>query len=188
MKDIEKFIKENKEAFDSYQPGNRVLQNLEKEFCNPAEKRVIVRRMPWLKWSAAAAVIVFIVVGVLYFSSSETNYAPAVASNNTEIPPEYAEEVYHFTRLIEIKHQELKKIRKDEPELYKKFSADITRLDSSYQVLKKDLPGNPNEELVLSAMIENLRIQIDLLNEQLTIIKKIKETKKNNHEKIYKST
>jgi hypothetical protein len=188
MKDIEKFIRENKEAFDSYQPGERVLKNLEKEFCDPEAKGGVVRTMPWLKWSAAAAVIIFIAAGVVYFSSSERNYAPAVAANTAEIPPEYAEEVYHFTRLIELKHQELKKIRKVEPELYKKFSADITRLDSSYQVLKKDLPGNPNEELVLSAMIENLRIQIDLLNEQLTIIKKIKEVKNSNHEKIYKST
>ena len=188
MKDIEKFIKENREAFDSYEPGDRVLKNLEKEFCAPAGSSGIIRSIPWLKWSAAAAVIIFIAAGVIYFSSSEKNYAPEVASNSTDIPAEYAEEVYHFTRLIELKHKELKKIRKDEPELYKKFSADITRLDSSYQVLKEDLRGNPNEELVLSAMIENLRIQIDLLNEQLTIIKKIKETKKNNHEKIYKST
>ena len=55
-------------------------------------------------------------------------------------------------------------------------------------MLKSDLPGNPNEELVLGAMIENLRIQIDLLNEQLTIIKKIKESKNTKNEKIYKST
>ena len=188
MKDIEKFVRENREAFDSYQPGDRVLNNLEKVFCAPTAKTGIVRKMPWLKWSAAAAILIFITSGVVYFSSSNSASSEMSTAKHADIPAEYAEEVYHFTRLIEIKHQELKKIRKDEPELYRKFSADITRLDSSYQVLKQELPGNPNEELLLGAMIENLRIQIDLLNEQLTIIKKIKDTKKINHEKIYKST
>ena len=188
MKDIEKFIKENREAFDSYEPGERVLKNLGKEFCVPSAKTGSVRKLPWLKWSAAAAVLIFVAAGVVYFFSNNKDRPEVIAAKNADIPAEYAEEVYHFTRLIELKHQELKKIRKDEPELYKKFAADITRLDSSYQMLKKGLPGNPNEELVLSAMIENLRIQIDLLNEQLTIIKKIKETKNNNYEKVYKST
>ena len=106
----------------------------------------------------------------------------------TDIPSAYAEEVYHFTRLIELKHKELNKLKKAEPALYKRFSAEISKLDSSYQMLKHELPGNPNEEMVLAAMIDNLRIQIDLLNEQLHIIKKIKETKNNTHEKIYKSS
>ncbi len=141
-----------------------------------------------MKWSAVAAVVLFISAGIFYFSQTNDGNKKAAVAEANEIPEEYAEEVYHFTRLIELKHKELSKIRNEEPELYKKFSADITRLDSSYQMLKKELPGNPNEELVLAAMIENLRIQIDLLNEQLIIIKKIRQTKNTDHEKIYKST
>ena len=66
MKDIEKFIRENREAFDSYEPGERVLKNLGKEFCPPPGTTVTVRKLPWLKWSAAAAILIFVTAGVVY--------------------------------------------------------------------------------------------------------------------------
>jgi len=37
---------------------------------------------------------------------------------------DYKQETYYYTKLIEIKHNELKKLEKDEPLLYKKFSGD----------------------------------------------------------------
>jgi hypothetical protein len=43
--------------------------------------------------------------------------------------------------------------------------------------LKDQLPKNPNQEELLKAMIQNLQWQIDLLNQQLNIIQKIKEAK-----------
>jgi len=39
------------------------------------------------------------------------------------------------------------------------------------------LPVNPNKEELLQAMIYNLQLQIDLLNQQLNIIQKIKQAK-----------
>jgi hypothetical protein len=187
MKDIEQFIKDNRDEFDSYQPGSRVWKNLQKQFPETDAKKPVINMMTWMKWSAAAAVILLLGPGVYYFSDSGKKENQASTYEVTDIPDEYAEEVYHFSRLIELKHKELNKIRKEEPELYRKFSADILRLDSSYQMLKKELPGNPNEEMILAAMIENLRIQTDLLNEQLLIIRKIKQNKKHSNEKLYKS-
>jgi phage shock protein A len=71
----------------------------------------------------------------------------------------------------------LKAIKTDEPFLYKKFSFDIKRLDSTYTLLKQQLPVNPNKEELLEAMIYNLQLQIELLNQQLNIIQKIKQSK-----------
>ena len=188
MKNIEDFIKNNREAFDSYEPGERVWKALESKFPESKRRTPGMTTIAWIRWSAAAAVILFLGAGIYYFSRPEAQLSPVVVLQHNDIPPEYAEEVYHFTRLIGIKQKELNKIKKQEPELYRKFSTDIGRLDSSYQMLKTELPGNPNEELVLEAMIENLRIQIDLLNEQLFIIQKIKQTKNSDNENKNKST
>jgi len=98
-----------------------------------------------------------------------------------------SEEMYHYTKLIEIKHNELKKLEKDEPLLYKKFSGDVHNLDSVYHSLQKQLPKNSNREQVLEAMIQNLKLQIELLNHQLDIIKQINNSKKSEYEKAYKS-
>lgn len=99
----------------------------------------------------------------------------------------YAQETYYYAKLIEIKHNELKKLEKDEPLLYKKFSGDVHKLDSVYHSLQKQLPKNSNREEVLEAMIQNLKLQIELLNHQLDIIKQINHSKKSEYEKAYKS-
>jgi len=96
-------------------------------------------------------------------------------------------EMFYYAKLIELKHEELKTLEKDEPLLYRQFSGDVQKLDSVYHSLKTQLPNNSNREQVIEAMISNLQLQIGLLNKQLDIIKKIKHTKKSAYEKAYKS-
>ncbi len=98
------------------------------------------------------------------------------------------EEMYHYAKLVEIKHKELKTIEKDEPLLYKKFSMDVDKLDSAYHALQNRLPKNPNREQILEAMLQNLQLQMGLLNHQLDIIKQINHSKKTEYEKAYKTT
>ena len=68
----------------------------------------------------------------------------------------YDQEMYYYTKLIELKHNELKKVEKDEPLLYKEFSGDVKKLDSVYQILRNQLPNNPNRAQLIEAMIQNL--------------------------------
>jgi hypothetical protein len=96
-------------------------------------------------------------------------------------------EMFYYAKLIELKHEELKTLERDEPLLYRQFSGDVQKLDSVYHSLKTQLPNNSNREQVIEAMISNLQLQIGLLNKQLDIIKKIKHSKKSAYEKAYKS-
>ena len=89
--------------------------------------------------------------------------------------------------MIELKQNELKQIEKEHPELYTQFVKDIHKLDSSYQLLRAELPANPDPETLLEAMLQNLRLQADLLNQQLIIIKQIKQNKTSSHEKDTRS-
>jgi hypothetical protein len=98
------------------------------------------------------------------------------------------EEMYHYARLVEIKHNQLKAIEKDEPLLYRQFASDVSKLDSVYHNLQGQLPKNPNREQLLEAMLQNLQLQMQLLNHQLDIIKQINHSKKTEYEKAYKTT
>ena len=89
--------------------------------------------------------------------------------------------------MIQVKQSELKKIQADQPRLYQEFSKDIERLDSSYNTLKFQLPKNPNREQLLEAMILNLQLQTELLNQQLQIIQKIKNAKTTKNEDSFKT-
>jgi len=116
--------------------------------------------------------------------------APSKADNEPKAADEESiinEEMKHYARLVELKHEELKTIGKDEPVLYKQFASDAYRLDSVYHNLQKELPKNPNKEQLLEAMLQNLQLQMGLLNHQLDIIKQINHSKQKAYEKAYKT-
>jgi hypothetical protein len=193
---LEKFMRDNREQFDSEEPRAQVWASLENQLA-PADKKGKVLAMKFLRLGVAAAVLVLAGIGVFYLAFDKKGVDPAVVATTPsgttpavtedkmleEINPTYAKEVYHFTQLIELKQTELKQIEKDNPELYKQFISDINKLDSSYYALKNELPVNPNREQLLEAMIQNLRLQTDLLNQQLNIIKQIKQSKSKTNEK-----
>jgi hypothetical protein len=190
---LEKFIRDNREEFDGDDPNPQLWKKLKTQLeADPSDKKIY--RMAILRWTAVAAVTVLITVGAFYFLSKSNDNTLASNPSNAQtneiikaINPDYAKEVYHFTQLIELKQTELKKIEREQPELYKEFITDITILDSSYNALKKELPQNPNREQLLEAMIDNLQMQTDLLNHQLLIIKKIKQAKKPSNENTSRS-
>lgn len=205
-KSLEQFIRDNRNQFDTEEPGEQVWEKLEEQLTDknqanqkqtPKGPKIILFTI--LRWSAAAAIIILAGIGIFSLLNnrpgSDVVQQPAKTDTPAindpilkEINPGYAKEVYHFTQLIELKQNELKEIEKENPNLYKKFVADIDKLDSSYNALKKELPANPNREQLLAAMIENLRLQTEILNQQLSIINQIKASKRNNNESNFKKT
>jgi hypothetical protein len=186
---LEQFIRENREHFDGDEPNPNVWNNVCRQIKQPHSKSI---RMNLLRWSVAAAIVAVIGLTIFYMvipgkineNTTGQGKEIATASNDilNDINPTYAKEVYHFTQLIELKQSELRQIGKENPELYRQFITDINKLDSSYNALKKELPANPNREQLLEAMIENLHLQAELLNQQLQIIKTIKQSKSKNNE------
>ncbi|HMF70288.1 MAG TPA: hypothetical protein VK616_02375 [Flavitalea sp.] len=197
-KRLEDFINENREQFDTDEPAPHVWKNIEKDLVG-AEKKTFFKIPSFQRWVAAAAVVISISTGAYFILSPKNNVADLSNNNGPDQPaatqkdildqinPTYAKEVYHFTQLIELKQNELKLIEKDQPELYRQFMSDITQLDSSYNSLQKELPANPNREQLLEAMIQNLQLQTELLNQQLRVIKQIKQSKSKTNESNSKS-
>lgn len=131
-----------------------------------------------LNWRIAASIALLIGLGWMGYRINQ-NYgvteAPEVALTN----PGYAKQMTQYTQLIDNKRAELRQMTESDPALYKEFAVELDQLERSYQNLKADLPKNPNQETVIQAMIQNLQWQIDLLNQQLDILQRIKN--KNNH-------
>lgn len=190
---LERFVRDNRNSFDSDSPSPDVWQRIEKQL---QEKRSApVRRLKhkWLAIAASVALVISVATVWLVMKNPDTagntvavtdratspaaTDQPAKTDDIAAIDPEYARQVAQFAVLIDQKQDELKSLQKDNPGLYQKFSRDIERLDSTYNVLKHQLPVNPNKEELLQAMIYNLQLQIDLLNQQLDIIQKIKTSK-----------
>ncbi len=185
---IERFIRDNREAFDNMIPDPS-LWNKIGEVVGEKKKTTRVISMSWVRWAVAATLFLALAGTLTYmlFFRPVTEKMPLAGHTKTsseaidlvlsQIDPQYAKLISQFMEVIGEKQSELKAIEKDNPELYQKFSGDIQRLDSSYNVLRSTLNANPNTEQLLQAMISNLQMQIDLLNQQLSIIKQVKQPK-----------
>jgi hypothetical protein len=193
MSRLEQFINDHRREFDGEEPDPRIWKRVNDEI-NSKKKPGRVFKLSRLQWSAAAAIIIVIGGSILYMNlnngikppggnTTVGTESPAQSDIISDINPTYAKEVYHFTQLIELKQTQLKQMEKDDPVLYKQFVGDINKLDSSYLKLKEELPSNPNREQLLEAMIQNLQLQTELLNQQLLIIQKIKQSKNESNSK-----
>ncbi len=181
---LKNFISDNRKAFDDEVPADKVWENIEASFTEKKEKQFILA--PLYKWGMAAAAVLLIASGIYFFVIKEPGQKIVTASTQTEIEklaPEYAPQMNQFVKMIDTKQEELKLLAKEQPELYQQFTTAINQLDSSYNTLKNQLSATPNREMLLEAMIQNLQLQLNVLNQQLNIINQIKEQKKYSHEK-----
>lgn len=186
---LEKFIGDNRHEFDAAVPSDKVWENIAAGFGDGKKKKRSILT-PLYRWSIAAAIIISAgLTTFLMLKNNKTADPITVSAKNDSIndinaiAPEYAPEVNEFAKLVILKQEELKALAPEQPELYRKFSTDINQLDSSYKSLKNQLNVSPNHEMLIEAMIQNLQLQLNVLNQQLNIINQIKQSKSNSHEK-----
>jgi hypothetical protein len=186
---LERFIRDNRDAFDHLEPDAALWNKIGEAIAEDKKTTTRVISMSWARWAVAATLFLALAgtltymlflrptSGSLPLAGKTEKRSEAVDLILNQIDPQYGKLVSQFMDVIGTKQAELKKMEKDDPALYQKFSGDIQKLDSSYHVLRSTLNANPNTELLLQAMISNLQLQIDLLNQQLAIIKQIKQPK-----------
>lgn len=182
---LKQFIDEHREAFDDEQPGDAVLKKIQEQL--PGQTPVKKLVFPWRKLAAAAAILLLIATVLYYILPGRAkpdvppvvnNPGPAIEENTDLVDPVFARQFTQYREMIGLQQSELKQLEKEYPQLYHQFVTDMNELDSSYQALKLKLPANPNRELLLEAMLQNLQLQSELLNRQLLIIKEIKQKNK----------
>jgi len=170
-KRLEDFIRDNKKDFDHLEPKASLWDKIEQGL--PQQKREAKTFSLAFVLRVAASVIV--VMGVCFAFYLHNTQKPTISL--AAINPEYAKQQVHYTSVIANQRNELRVIAKSDPELYKEFTTEIAKMDSTYKKLNKDLITSPNQEAVLRAMIRNLQVQTEVLNQQLNVIEQFKEFK-----------
>ena len=185
--DIEKFIRKNRNDFDDENPSGKVWAEIEKTLPKKKEaKRFTIRDI--YKWSAVAAIF-FVTLTSAYFIFNK-EYSHEIPNSKTEekepssrfenfnsVSIEFASEFKEASRAVEDRQKELRSAIANDPELYKKFQGDLNTLDSSYRLLREQAGQSMNRDVIIKAMIDNLRMQSELLGRQLMIIHEFKTTK-----------
>jgi hypothetical protein len=179
-KQLEDFIRNNSEQFDDLEPRmelwGRIATELQQQdkISEQAGKREAKTFSLGFVMRVAAVVIMVMGLGFILYVKNEKSGKIDYAAIN----PEYAKQRVEYASLVQAKRTEVKNLTIRNPDLYKEFSADIANMDSTYKKLNHDLATSPNQERVLRAMIRNLQIQTEVLNQQLNVIEQFNEFKK----------
>ncbi len=185
---LEQFIKDNKEAFDSFEPSQELWSKIESKMprfdVQTKQPETLLGRvisfLPSQKyWSVAAGFV--LVLGLGFWLGQRGSIANST-KQISEVNPQVGQMAVQYVSMIETKREEISLLKTQDPELFKRFEAELVELEQNYQNLKTALPQSPNQEITIEAMVQNLQQQIDLLNTQLSIIQRIKTYKKD-HEK-----
>lgn len=173
---LEEFVKANKKEFEVKGPSEQLWERIASEL-DKKEKEQPKKSVRLYSWLSIAAMLV-ISLGI-YFTAS---YKKA---NNTgleiaDVNPAFKNKQVHLASLIEEKKDSLQVYAKDNPELYGKFTDDMSKLSRDYEALKQELQTSPNRADVVKAMMKNLEIQSQLLSQQLGIINQVNQYKKEN--------
>lgn len=175
-KQLEEFIKMNREAFnDMPEPGPELWGRIEKglqqkSVFGPKEAKTF--SLGFVLKLAAAIILLMSIAFLFYLKRQGGNRVDYAAIN-----PEYARQQVQYIALVQEKRVQLKTLGQSNPQLYQEFNNVITQMDSTYISLNKDLAKSPNQERVLQAMIRNLEIQTEVLNQQLEVIRQVDQLK-----------
>ena len=168
MDNLEKFIMENRQDFDSEVPSLEVWSKIDRQL-DKQHRVVKMNRTRRLLSVAAVAAMVFLasVIGFKMGVSSSD------ARSLSDISPEHAEMERFFKDQVREKMAQLASYQQDGF-----VRADIQELDAIYEDLKKELDKSParNEDQVVQAMINNYQTKIDNLEQVLDRVKTTGQT------------
>lgn len=182
---LERFVNTHRDSFDSELPPNSTWDSIDTA---PKQKGKLRAFFTGTRIAASLLVLINATVIIILLQKKPEPVATATPmSSATEQvegnkEPTTEQTLGEIEKSIVVKQAALKEIEKSNPFLYKKFTAALSQLNSAYKDLQKELGDSANKEELLEAMIQNLGLQQDLLNQQLSIYQKVKQQKseKNN--------
>ncbi|MCJ8208277.1 hypothetical protein MUY27_01065 [Mucilaginibacter sp. RS28] len=178
-KRLEDFIRNNQDGFDELEPRAELWDNIEKRLF--AEEQTPKKREAKtfsLGFVLRVAAMIIMVMGIGFVVYLRNEKRPG-GVDLTAINPEYAKQQMHLASLVKEKRSELRTVAQKDPQLYREFSTEIAKMDSTYKKLTNELKTSPNQERVLRAMIRNLQVQTEVLNQQLQVIEQFNQIKNN---------
>ena len=170
MDNLEKYIKEHRAEFDSEEPSKEVWNGISDEINNSETKTI-----PFTSWMWKAAAIVLLATTTILLVDKFQTAAPVLVANEEEVfSEEFLNAEQYYLNQIDDMQTRLMGYSQDEV-VSTQFLEDLAGLDSLYHGLKDEFKANGNNEQIADALIQNLRIRMEIINQQLMILERIKQ-------------
>jgi hypothetical protein len=153
---LEKTIRDNREAFNDKEHSDRLWANINDELSSKGNS------FNWL-WKVAA--MLFFTTSIYLFYQNNRQEENLI-SQKEKISGDFTDiETYYF-QIISEKRDIIYDYDTIGQQLEVDFEQDIQKLDAMYLVLKEEMKSNPSKKVV-EALILNLLVRIDVLNEKI---------------------
>lgn len=153
---LEEFIRRNRGSFDDREPGSKVWKGIEDSL--PAPKRSLWSSV--VLWRAAAMLF----MGLSLYLFLANRIGTKQTSNEVALKEFHDIESFYVQEIAE-KVQLIDQFQDHDGNL-SGFTQDFRQLEAMYVVLKEEMKAHPSRK-VKDALILNLLVRIDLLNQQL---------------------
>lgn len=157
-----KFIRENRAEFDSHTPPESAWSKVEASL--PTRKQVFFQTVTF--WRAAAIVLFglssYLLISKYYAKPDKQDVAALQGFNDLE--SYYSTQISEKMDLVQL-YQAKTGLTEDE------ITQNLRKLEAMYLVLKDEMKRKPTQD-VRDALVLNLLVRIDLLNQQLNKLDK----------------
>jgi len=175
MDKLEKFIRENRQDLDRYEPDQAIWNRIEK--INGRK----VMFIPGYLMRAAMIVLIAASSLLIYKITSGGNYRNGKnIVSDSRFSPELTEAEIYYTSMANNLLEKAKPYMASNPVLESELMSEIAHLDSISGNIRKDLKDNISNQEVIEALIMNYRIKVRLLEEMLEILTEQEENNKDN--------
>jgi hypothetical protein len=181
MKTIEDIIRNNKDFFEDQEPSEghfeRFNIKLETRSRTNAPKRSIV---PYLL--RAAVVTLLVTLSSLW---TWDHFIRTGSSRMTlgQVSPEYKEVENYYIHQVNLMEGEIVTVDlKNNHEQKEMLMKEMKSMDSVYVSLQKELKANPDDERIITAMIEHYQTKLEVMTYIVSQLKTIRDNNQNNTE------
>lgn len=151
---LDEFIRDNREAFDDQQPPEKVWKNIHAnlQFSKPTGfwSGVVI-------WRAAAVFFMALSAFLGYNTYTAQNKQAIALQEFQDVETFYVAQISEKVEMID---------SFSSVEEVDEFTQEFKQLEAMYMVLKEEMRSHPSQK-VKDALVLNLLVQIDLLNQQL---------------------
>jgi len=171
---LEKYIEENRSAFDDREAPSLLWDAIEREIKPPPTRMYSLRFI--MSIAASAVILIGLGLGMGMYMSQ-----PNLEDRLLAAHPDYLEAEQHYQHQINVKLNEVKSLGVDQY-----VTPDLSELDAVYQELKNELlnSGVKNDEVIVEAMIEHYKSKLGVLEIVLDKLQNKNFLNQDNYEKV----